>query len=153
MIVMDCSAAIEIVRKTKLGTDFMALMGTREEVLAPKLFVCEVTNVIFKYVKAGMLSREKAPAYQHEALDIVDRYVDDFELQREVLRESIHLNHSAYDMFYFVLARRNNATLFTADKWLAKLCAEQGVSCVMRLLDDAYVVRASVEEGPGYVLN
>ena len=33
-------------------------------------------------------------------------------------------------MFYFVLARRFGATLFTLDRKLIRLCEEQGVQCV-----------------------
>ena len=38
---------------------------------------------------------------------------------------------SVYDMLYFVLARRNAATLFTLDRKLQQLCLDNGVDCVL----------------------
>ena len=38
--------------------------------------------------------------------------------------------HKASDLYYFVLARRLGATLFTLDKKLQALCAQNGVNCL-----------------------
>ena len=35
------------------------------------------------------------------------------------------------DRLYFVLARRNAATLFTLDRKLQQLCLDNGVNCVL----------------------
>ena len=51
-------------------------------------------------------------------------------LMREVVSESVRLGHPVYDIFYFVLARRLGATLFTLDKRLIKLCEQEGVDCI-----------------------
>jgi predicted nucleic acid-binding protein len=40
------------------------------------------------------------------------------------LSEGIKNNHSIYDMYYSVLARRNGAILLTNDGALAELCKE-----------------------------
>ncbi len=50
--------------------------------------------------------------------------------QSEALRESIRLDHSTYDTFHFVLARRTGETPFAADCKLAELCLGNGVDCV-----------------------
>ena len=44
--------------------------------------------------------------------------------------ESVRLEHSSYDLFYLILARREGATLFTIDRKLQDLCARNGVNCV-----------------------
>jgi predicted nucleic acid-binding protein len=41
---------------------------------------------------------------------------------KEALRESIKNDHPAYDMFYAVLARRNDSTLVSNDNELLKSC-------------------------------
>ena len=47
-----------------------------------------------------------------------------------MLSEAIRVDHSLYDMLYFVLARRTSSTLLTCDRRLAKLCEQNGVDCV-----------------------
>ena len=46
-------------------------------------------------------------------------------------KEAMRLRHPVYDMLYFVLARRNAATLFTLDRKLQQLCLDNGVDCVL----------------------
>lgn len=48
----------------------------------------------------------------------------------EAFAEAVRQNHSVYDMFYLTLVRRNDATLFSADKKLVALCGEMGLNCV-----------------------
>jgi toxin-antitoxin system, toxin component, PIN family len=76
------------------------------------------------------MNREEAQECFVDSVAYVDKYYSIQELQDEVLSESIRLDHSSYDMFYFVLARRFGATLFTLDRKLIQLCEEQGVQCV-----------------------
>ena len=60
----------------------------------------------------------------------VDEYVNDGELIVEALGEALRLDHSLYDMLYFVLARRTSSPLVTCDKRLSRLCKDNGVECV-----------------------
>jgi predicted nucleic acid-binding protein len=62
--------------------------------------------------------------------DIVDEYIPISENDVEAFHESIRLEHPAYDMLYFTLARRNSATLVTCDKKLCALCKKEGVSAI-----------------------
>ena len=52
-------------------------------------------------------------------------------LWKMAFSEAVRLNHPVYDMLYFVLARRNAATLFTLDRKLQQLCLDNGVDCVL----------------------
>lgn len=51
-----------------------------------------------------------------------------YTLLMEVLHEAARLNISCYDMFYFVLARHNAATLITCDQKLKTLAIDNGIS-------------------------
>lgn len=51
-------------------------------------------------------------------------------LYLEALPESIRLNRSSDDLFYFVLARKNAATLFTMDQRLTDLAMRNGLNCI-----------------------
>lgn len=130
MIVLDSSAACDMVRKTEEGMAFRALMLSEEKVISCELLRAEVVSIFRKLCRHGFIPIEKVQSFLTESTALVNEYYSIQELQDEVLSESIRLDHSSYDMFYFVLARRFGATLFTPDRKLIRLCEEQGVQCV-----------------------
>ena len=130
MIVLDCNAAVNIVGETPDGKGLEALLLKGESVISPAFFCAEVTHVLEKQVRGGYASNEEAHEMGRMCLSLVDEFVSDADLWEEVLAESLRLRHSSYDMLYFVLARRNAATLFTLDRKLQQLCLDNGVNCV-----------------------
>jgi len=74
MIVLDCSAAIEITHGTKEGTALRNIMLEGERVIAPTFFQVEVRNAFWKYVHAQLLSIENA----RSSVRIAIKYVDEF---------------------------------------------------------------------------
>ena len=130
MIVLDSSAACDMVRKTEEGMAFRALMLSEEKVISCELLRAEVVSIFRKLGRHGLIPIEKVQSFLTESTALVNEYYSIQELQEEVLSESIRLDHSSYDMFYFVLARRFGATLLTLDRKLIRLCEEQGVQCV-----------------------
>lgn len=130
MIVLDCSAAVEIARETDMGRGFAGLILQGETIIASDLFRAEVRNIMWKYVRAGMMSEEEARGTIEDALALVNEFVPLSENANEAFAEAVRQNHSVYDMFYLTLVRRNDATLFSADKKLVALCEEMGLNCV-----------------------
>lgn len=130
MIVLDASAALDIVRATTEGNALRQLIMDGEHIVAPRLFVSEVANALLKYVRAGYCDINTATAKAHEAYDLVDEFVSDEELMPEALLEAAASGHPAYDMFYLVLARRRKATLLTRDRKLQAVCESRGVNHV-----------------------
>ena len=130
MIVLDSSAACDMVRKTEEGMAFRALMLSEEKVISCELLRAEVVSIFRTLCRHGLIPIEKVQSFLTESTALVNEYYSIQELQEEVLSESIRLDHSSYDMFYFVLARRFGAPLFTLDRKLIRLCEEQGVQCV-----------------------
>ncbi|MCT4364708.1 MAG: type II toxin-antitoxin system VapC family toxin [Synechococcaceae cyanobacterium MAG-AL1] len=59
-----------------------------------------------------------------DARDLVDQIEPDRHLQVEALALACHLNHPVYDCLYLALARREAATLLTADRRLQSLAAQ-----------------------------
>ena len=129
MIVLDCNAAVEMVRKTPRGRGFRSLMLKDEKVITSELLKAEVRNAFWKYVRADLLDADQAEVLVEKALDLVDEFVPLEDNAVESFAEAMHQNHPVYDLFYLTLARRNAATLFTADKKLAALCERMGVNC------------------------
>ena len=129
MIVLDCNAAVEMVRKTPRGRGFRSLMLKDEKVITSELLKAEVRNAFWKYVREDLLDADQAEVLVEKALDLVDEFVPLEDNAVESFAEAMRQNHPVYDLFYLTLARRNAATLFTADKKLAALCERMGVNC------------------------
>ena len=130
MIVLDCGAAFAIAQDTQDGRALAALVCKGERVVAPALFQAEAANVAFRL--AHQLGRPESLVMEElrDALSLVDEFVDERDMVVEVASEATRLGHSAYDLFYLVLARRRGATLLTLDRKLMRLCAANGVGCV-----------------------
>lgn len=122
MIVLDCSAAISMVNRTIEGDAIQSLILPEEIVIAPELFYVEAASALRKHVKVGALGKREALEYLSDVVGRIDEFVPTSEIYIDAFHESIRMDHSIYDMLYFVLARRHNATLVTLDKQLIKLC-------------------------------
>lgn len=130
MIVLDACAAIEMVRQTPVGNGLQSLMLCNEKVIAPELYRVEVGSVVRKIRRSEHLDKELANRYYDKVIALVDDFVPTPELSTEAFAESLRLDHSTYDMLYFVLARRTMGTLFTLDKRLIALCEQHGVNSI-----------------------
>ena len=89
------------------------------ELNAPGLLRLEVTSALTKYVERGIIDAGKA----HEGFRIfremaLDYHEEDWQLIEEALKASLTIELSIYDSVYFVLAKRLEATLITADRRL-----------------------------------
>lgn len=133
MVVLDNSVLVEIARKSVEGQALADLIVEDERVVCPAIIYAELISVFRKLVLQGKLAQEVVGAKATEALALIDEFYPLENLYTETLAEALRLQHSTYDMFYFVLARRLGATLFTLDGTLAKLCEEQGVDCVHKI--------------------
>ena len=130
MIVLDCSAAVAIVRETLEGNALRALMLENETTLTSEMFVAEVRNSGWKYVREQLMSIVESEFYIEKAIGLVDEIVPLKENADEAFAEAVRQNHSVYDMFYLTLVRRSVGTLFSLDKKLVNLCTEMKLDCV-----------------------
>jgi predicted nucleic acid-binding protein len=120
--VLDVSAAIEILLKKEKNAFFDATYRSASWVIAPDLYVSELSNALWKYHKANVLSHEECIQHVEDGIALVDDLFEAKELWKEALSESIKNSRSVYDMYYLILARRNDATVITNDRKLADLC-------------------------------
>ena len=126
--VLDVSGAIQVLLQKEKSLLFDNKIKDSSWVIAPDLYVSELTNVLWKYYKAKALSHEDCIQLVEDGLNLIDDFVDAKELWKEALGEGIKNNHSIYDMYYAVLARRNDALLITNDGPLADICEELNIS-------------------------
>jgi predicted nucleic acid-binding protein len=127
IIVLDVSAAIEIVLQKEKKELFNNIYKKGTWIIAPDLFIAEITNVLWKYHKAKVISHEDCIQYVQDGIDMIDDFIDARELWKESLAEGIKNNHSIYDMYYLVLARRNDAILITNDGPLSEICKKLNI--------------------------
>jgi len=120
--VLDVSAAIEILLQKEKKELFNATYEKASWVIAPDLYIAEISNVLWKYYKSGLISHIECIQYVEDGIELIDDYFPSRELWKEALGEGIKNTHSIYDMYYAVLARRNDATLITNDSKLSLIC-------------------------------
>lgn len=120
-IVLDASAAANIILRTELAPVLIEKLKQIPLVIAPTLFHGEIANTLWKYVRLGDLDKETALSRYAEAIGLVDTFEADEQLAAEALSAAIRANHPVYDMLYVVLARRHGCTVLTVDKKLTAL--------------------------------
>jgi len=126
--VLDVSGAIQVLLKNGKRPKFDEENKKSSWVIAPDLYVSEISNVLWKYFKANLISHEDCIQYVEDGISLIDDFFDAKQLWKEALGEGIKNSHSVYDMYYAVLARRNDATLITNDKALSEIGLELKIS-------------------------
>ena len=130
IIVIDTSAGIEIVLKRSKSSVFNQMVLSARKVITSDLYKIEAANVIWKYVKANLLEKNKANRTLELTQGLVDEFIDISENNEEAMNESIRTGHSTYDLLYFTLARRYGASLMTLDAKLKELAENSGIDVI-----------------------
>lgn len=126
--VLDVSGAIQVLLRKEKGSMFDEKIKDSSWVIAPDLYVSELSNVLWKYYTAKVITHEDCIHLVQDGLDLIDDFIDAKELWKESLGEGIKNNHSTCDMYYAILARRNDAVRITNDGPLADICKELKIS-------------------------
>ncbi len=119
MIVIDASAAIELILRTDIGERVVLRVLTPDELLfAPHLLDVEVAQVLRRLAHLKEITWVRA----HEALDDYAGLLVERTAHRELLRRVWELRDSmtAYDGAYVALAEALDAPLLTCDGKLAR---------------------------------
>lgn len=128
--VLDASAAVAIAMNLPESMKYQSQIEISDLVIAPDLLVAEVSNAVWKYVKAGVVDSEQGDRVLERAVGLVDRFETSLILHREAYALSVDHLHPVYDALYLVLARRNNAVLATLDRRLAVLASKLHIRIV-----------------------
>jgi len=130
ILILDASAAVAIAMNLPESTKFQPMINTSDMVIAPDLFVAEVSNAIWKYVRAGILDSDQGSSALERAVSLVDTFEPGQMLYREAFALSVDHLHPVYDALYLILARRHNGVLATLDKRLAELASKLHIRLV-----------------------
>ena len=130
-VVLDASAAVNIGCGTTEGLRLAtALAELGEEIIAPELMMMECANAMWKYVHAGMVTHDAAWGIYRAIVELPEQYYTSNQVAYESFNEAVRKDHSAYDMAYFVLARRTGAAIATCDVQLQEICEAEGIRCI-----------------------
>lgn len=130
MIILDCCAAVEIVRRTERGRAARAMILEGERVVTSTLFHAEIRSAFWKYVRAGLLDERLAADHVRQAIALVDEFVPIEVNADEAFAEAVRQDCSVYDMLYLTLVRRRAATLLSFDRRLVGCALRMGLDAV-----------------------
>ena len=125
--VLDVSGALEIILQKENAGKYDDILQKSSIVLAPDLYVSELTNTFWKYHRAKISTKDECVQYIQDGINLVNEFINTRELWHEAFSESVNNGHSTYDMFYLVVARRNNGILITSDSVLAEICKKNSI--------------------------
>ncbi|MDR1775935.1 MAG: type II toxin-antitoxin system VapC family toxin [Actinomycetes bacterium] len=139
MLVLDASIAVAVVTGQSHADAYRsAIEQCVTPVRSSALMPIEVANALRRYVQTKQMTPEAAQMAYATALSLVDEFVDIRRDAAEALSESIRLQHSVYDLLYFLIARHYGASLLTLDARLMKLCDREGVSTTIIYKDPVF---------------
>ena len=127
IVVLDASGGVEVAARTDFGIDIMNTLMRAEMVLAPDLYITEITNIIWKHSRNMKKDKEKCLVIVEDCVALVHEYVKSEDLWKDALLLAQQHDHSVYDMLYASLAKRNDATLISLDKQLCRICEKISV--------------------------
>lgn len=117
MIVVDASALLEVILRTRAAPDVeRRLFASGQTLHAPHLLDVEVAQVIRRYAAKGDIDADRGRAALEDLADFpLRRYPHDFLLPRVW---ELRSNLTAYDAVYVALAEALDAPLLTRDQRL-----------------------------------
>lgn len=118
MIVLDASAAVELLLATARGAAVAELLADgAEDLVAPHLLDVEVAQVLRRLTTSGVLTPARARSALGDLVLLeITRYPHDVLLERIW---QLRANLTAYDAAYVALAETTGAELVTCDAKLA----------------------------------
>ena len=129
-VVLDVSAAVALLLQKPGRERFAEVYAEASWVIAPELYIAELTNTFWKYCRAGVLSREDCGRFAEDGIALVDQFFDAGDFWKDALGEGMKQGPSVYDLYYAVLARRYDASLLTDDGKLSALCSRMNLDTV-----------------------
>lgn len=129
-IVCDVSAAISLLLGGDKSEQIAEILLNADRVIAPELFIAELSNTLWKYTRFQDMPPETAKDLQLNGIRTIHEFESMLPLWPFALDKSIRHSHSCYDMMYLLTAKRHHALLLSLDKKLNQLAVSQGLQTI-----------------------
>ena len=123
-IVLDTSAAANIVLQTAQAPALMAILERADRVIAPSLMHSELGNTLWKAVRFSGIGVDEAMNHYEDAIALVDEFIFDETLIRLAIRNAVRHAHPVYDMVFLAAAQQHGCSLLSVDRQLVALARE-----------------------------
>jgi predicted nucleic acid-binding protein len=134
MIVVDANVALKWVVEQPHFERAREIVARGVLLTVPAIFVAEVTNALWGYVRARQIAPAQARAGLRSVLEQISLIEHDTELADEALRIGAELSYAPYDCFYLVLAMRRSVPFVTVDRrFINRLATTRYASHVIHL--------------------
>ena len=127
IVAIDVCGAMEILMQREKAKKFGKVLQEAALVVAPDLYIPELTNTLWKYCRAELLDKDECVQCIQNGINYVDKFIGSKDLWQEAFSEGINNKHSIYDMFYIVVTRRYGGILLTNDSVLAAICKKNNI--------------------------
>lgn len=130
IIVLDTSAAVEIVLKRERAISLGKNVVQADWIIAPTLFISEITNVFWKYYVFKDMPLELCEQAIDSAVSLPDEFISEKDLYKEAFTLGCLTQKPTYDMYFLVLTRRINGYLMTMDISLKEVAKKNSIRLI-----------------------
>jgi predicted nucleic acid-binding protein len=130
-LVLDTSAAANIVLQTAQAPALMAILEHADRVIAPGLLHSELGNMLWKAVRFSGLDIARAMNHYEDAIALVDEFILDETLMRLALSNAARHAHPVYDMLFVAAAQQHGCSLLSVDKKLVAVARSMDSNLVV----------------------
>lgn len=137
--VIDASVAIKWTIEEENSAEALALASACS-LMAPQLLLTECANILWRKVRFGQVSVQKAVEWHGDLAYVPIEYLNDHALLPRALALAVELDHPIYDCLYLAASETCGAPLVTADaKLYRKLAGSIGIAIPPILLSELKV--------------
>lgn len=130
-LVLDTSAATNIVLQTGQAPALMAILERADRVIAPSLMHSELGNALWKAVRFSGLDTAQAMNHYEDAIALVDEFILDETVMRLAIRNAVLHAHPVYDMVFVAAAQQHGCSLLSVDRKLMTLARSMNPNLVV----------------------
>ena len=130
-VVVDVSGVIQVLLGMPKMDKFNDILQNATLILAPDLYMSELSNTLLKYYFAKELSKDVCLKHIQNGIDIVDDFISGKEIWQDAFCAGIENRHSIYDMMYVMTAKKYNGILITNDNKLSAICESSNVKVLI----------------------
>ena len=131
-LAIDASVAVKWFIEEPRSSAARKILGKTESLIAPDIFTPEITNAVWKKVKADEIPMDQGKAIVSNLPLFIDHFVLSSQLIDRAFHLAVEFSHPVYDCLYLALAEHESVILITDDAKLLTLAKKAKLSRLVR---------------------